>query len=125
MAEPDKPTWVELLNERTHLLIKELVPTKLLRYLNLPISDKENIECDEKNKGKQVATMTLVSRLIKRNGPNGQKIFEQLVRALRNVGNQQSALLLDPNFKGNYTMYHCTCNPQKSTKSTISRSVCG
>lgn len=102
MAEPDKPTWVELLDERTPHLIKELVPTKLLPYLNLPISDKENIQCDEKNKGKQVATVTLFSKLTKRNGPNGQKTFEQLVRALRNVGNQQSALLLDPNFKGNY-----------------------
>ncbi|CAH3035189.1 unnamed protein product [Porites lobata] len=99
MAEPDKPTWVELLDERTPHLIKELVPTKLLPYLNLPISDKENIQCDEKNKGKQVATVTLFGKLTKRNGPNGQKTFEQLVRALRNVGNQQSALLLDPNFK--------------------------
>ena len=88
MAEPDKPTWVELLDERTPHLIKELVPTKLLPYLNLPISDRENIECDEKNKGKQVATVTLFSKLTKRNGPNGQKTFEQLVRALRNVGNQ-------------------------------------
>ena len=102
MAEPDKPTWVELLNERTRYLIKELVPTKVLPYLNLSKCDKENIECDEKNNGKQIATVTLFSKLTKRNGPNGQKTFEQLVRALRNVGNQQSALLLDPNFKGNY-----------------------
>lgn len=130
MAGPDKPTWVELLDERTPHLIKELVPTKLLPYLNLPKSDKENIECDEKNKGKQIATVTLFSRLTKRNGPNGQKTFEQLVRALRNVGNQQSALLLDPNFKGNYyvSLYLTVntdsyCNQQKSTKSTMSRSV--
>ena len=102
MATPVKPTWIELLDERTPHLIKELAPTKLLRYLTLPSSDKENIKCDETNKGPREATLTLLNRLKKRNGPNGQKTFEQFVRALRNVGNQQSALLLDPNFKGKY-----------------------
>ena len=100
MAEP---TWVELLEERSQHLIKELSPTKLLPYLNLPSCDKENIECDERNRGKREASVTLLNRLKKRNGPNGQKVFQGFVRALRNVGNQQSALLLDPHFKGKYS----------------------
>lgn len=94
-------TWVELIDERTPHLMKEVAPTKLLPYLNLPNSDKENIICDERNKGKTEATLTLLNKLKKQNGPNGRKTFEELVRALRNVGNQQSALLLDPHFKGN------------------------
>lgn len=103
MAEP---TWVELLEARSQHLIKELSPTKLLPYLNLPSCDKENIMCDERTKGKVEASVTLLNRLTKRNGPNGKKVFQDFVRALRNVGNQQSALLLDPHFKGKYsTLY--------------------
>lgn len=93
-------TWVELIDERTPHLIKEVAPTKLLPYLNLTNIDKENIRCDERNKGKTEATLTLLEKLKKQNGPNGRKTFDGLVRALRNVGNQQSALLLDPHFKG-------------------------
>lgn len=103
MAEP---TWVELLEARSQHLIKELSPTKLLPYLNLPSCDKENIMCDERTKGKVEASVTLLNRLTKHNGPNGKKVFQGFVRALRNVGNQQSALLLDPHFKGKYsTLY--------------------
>ena len=80
--------------------MKEVAPTKLLPYLNLTNNDKENIRCDERNKGKTEATLTLLDKLKKQNGPNGQKAFDELVRALRNIGNQQSALLLDPHFKG-------------------------
>lgn len=93
-------TWVELIDERTPHLMKEVAPTKLLPYLNLTNSDKENIRCEERNKGKTEATLALLEKLKKKNGPNGQKTFDGLVRALRNVGNQQSALLLDPHFKG-------------------------
>lgn len=93
-------TWVELIDERTPHLMKEVAPTKLLPYLNLTNSDKENIWCEERNKGKTEATLALLEKLKKKNGPNGQKTFDGLVRALRNVGNQQSALLLDPHFKG-------------------------
>ena len=93
-------TWVELINERTKHLMKEVAPTKLLPYLNLSNSDKENIRCDERNSGKTEATLTLLDKLKKQNGPNGRKAFDELVRALRNVGSQQSALLLDPHFKG-------------------------
>jgi len=93
-------TWVELIEERSPHLVKEVAPTKLLPYLNLPNSDKENIRCDETNKGKTAAALTLLEKLTKQNGPNGRKAFDELVRALRNVGSQQSALLLDPHFKG-------------------------
>lgn len=100
MAAFVEPTWVELLDDRAQHLIKELKPTKLLPHLNLPASDKENIICDEERKGPREATVTLLERLKKRNGPSGKKIFQGFVRALRNVGNQQSALLLDPHFQG-------------------------
>ena len=99
-----EPTWTELLDERAKHLIKELVPTKLLPYLNLPQSDKEAITCDEQNKGQIQATGTLLEKLKKRNGANKQKTFDGFVRALRNVGHQQSALLLDPHFKGKFTL---------------------
>lgn len=111
MAAAVEPTWVELLDERTQHLIKELVPTKLLPHLNLPSSDKENITCDERNNGPREASLTLLNRLKKRNGPNGKNTFHGFVRALRNVGNQQSALLLDPHFKGN--CHPITCREQK------------
>ena len=100
MAASVEPTWVELLDDRAQHLIKELKPTKLLPYLNLPASDKENIICDEERKGPREATVTLLERLKKRNGPSGKKTFQGFVRALRNVGNQQSALLLDPHLQG-------------------------
>ena len=93
-------TWVELIDERTPYLMVEVAPTKLLPFLNLSSSDKENIICDERNKGKTEAALTLLEKLKKQNGPNGRKAFDGLVRALRNVGSQQSALLLDPHFKG-------------------------
>lgn len=93
-------TWVDLINERMPHLIKEVAPTKLLPFLKLPKCDEENIVCDERNMGPAQATWTLLNKLKKQNGPNGRKTFDALVRALRNVGNQQSALLLDPHFKG-------------------------
>ena len=102
-------TWVELIDERTPHLMKEVAPTKLLPYLNLSRSDKENIRCDETNKGKTDAALTLLDKLKKQNGPNGRMAFDELVRALRTVGNQQSALLLDPHFKGkdlNYEFFN-------------------
>lgn len=93
-------SWVKLIDERTKHLMKEIAPTKLLPYLNLSNSDNENIRCDEVTKGKTTAALTLLDKLKKQNGPNGRKGFDELVRALRNVGSQQSALLLDPHFKG-------------------------
>jgi len=102
MAAPVEPTWVELLEDRTEFLINELVPTKLLPFLSLPACDKENIIADERNNGPIEASITLLDRLKKRNGSNGKKTFDGFVRALRKVGNQQSALLLDPHFQGNY-----------------------
>ena len=93
-------TWAGLIHERTKHLMKEVEPTKLLPYLNLSNRDKEIIRCDERNNGKTKATLTLLDRLKKQNGPNGRKAFDELVTALRNVGSQQSALLLDPHFKG-------------------------
>jgi len=104
MASPEA-TWVDLIDERTPHLMKEVAPTKLLPYLNLSNGDKENIRCDETNKGKTEAALTLLDKLKKQNGPNGRKAFDGLVRALRNVGSQQSALLLDPHFKGKNLHY--------------------
>ena len=105
MAIPET-TWIHLLDERAPHLIEEVAPTKLLPYLNLPKWDKENIVCDERNLGPAYATSTLLDKLKRRNGPEGWRTFDALVRALRNVGNQQSALLLDPHFKGNkYTIW--------------------
>ena len=99
-------TWIDLLDERTPHLIEEVAPTKLLHHLNLPKWDKEKITCEERNEGPAYATATLLDKLKKQNGPEGQKTFDALVRALRKIGNQQSALLLDPHFKGNkYTMW--------------------
>ena len=104
MASSEAP-WVELIEERTPHLMKEVAPTKLLPYLNLSNCDKENIRCDETNKGKTEATVALLEKLKKQNGPNGRKAFDELVRALRKVGSQQSALLLDPHFKGKNLHY--------------------
>ena len=105
MAIPET-AWIHLLDERAPHLIEEVAPTKLLPYLNLPKWDKENIVCDERNLGPAYATSTLLDKLKRRNGPEGWRTFDALVRALRNVGNQQSALLLDLHFKGNkYTIW--------------------
>ncbi|XP_066027476.1 uncharacterized protein [Pocillopora verrucosa] len=98
MAIPET-AWIHLLDERAPHLIEEVAPTKLLPYLNLPKWDKENIVCDERNLGPAYATSTLLDKLKRRNGSKGWKTFDALVRALRNIGNQQSALLLDPHFK--------------------------
>ena len=95
-----EPTWTELLDERTKYLMKELVPSKLLPHLNLPESDKEKIICDEQHEGQRQASLSLLERLKKRSAGNGKKTFDRFVRALRNEGLQQSALLLDPHFKG-------------------------
>ena len=103
MSSAKEPTWVELLDERTTHLTKELTPVKLLPHLNLPNHEKEKITCVEKNDGQEKASMTLLENLKKRDGPNGRKIFEQLVRALRIVGLHQSALLLDPHLRGKST----------------------
>lgn len=96
-----EPPWTELLDERTPHLMKELVPSKLLPHLNLPESDKEKIICDEQREGQRQASLSLLEKLKKRSGGNGKKTFDRFVRALRNEGLQQSALLLDPHFKGN------------------------
>lgn len=97
---PPEPTWTELLDERTPHLVKELVPAKLLPHLNLTASDREKIMCDERCEGQRHASLSLLEKLKKRNGGNGKQTFDRLVRALRNEGLQQSALLLDPHFKG-------------------------
>ena len=119
MAIPET-TWIHLLDERAPHLIEEVAPTKLLPYLNLPKWDKENIVCDERNLGPAYATSTLLDKLKRRNGPKGWKTFDALVRALRNIGNQQSALLLDPHFKGNkYTIWKLKGYHLRSAKLSI------
>lgn len=97
--------WTELLEARTPHLMKELVPSKLLPHLNLPESDKEKIICDEQREGQRQASLNLLEKLKKRSGGNGKKTFDRFVRALRNEGLQQSALLLDPHFKGKCNNY--------------------
>lgn len=109
MASSEATSWVKLIDERTRHLMKEVAPTKLLPHLNLSNSDMENIRCDEINKGKTTAALTLLDKLKKQNGPNGRKGFDELVRALRNVGSQQSALLLDPHFKGKNLHLKSSC----------------
>jgi len=99
-----EPTWTELLDERTPHLMKELVPSKLLPHLNLPESDKEKIICDEQREGQRQASLSLLEKLKKRSGGNGKKTYDRFVRALRNEGLQQSALLLDPHFKVSSTL---------------------
>ncbi|PFX15412.1 putative ATP-dependent RNA helicase DDX58 [Stylophora pistillata] len=82
----------KILNERLKDFMEEVIPVDLLPYLTcLQQTDKEDIEATQNNKGPTTANQTLVDRLKRRD-----KGFSHFVRALRQTGNEQTALLVDP-----------------------------
>ena len=84
-----------LLNVRQVNLRSEISPTKLLPFLKLPRTDKEQITCEEKINGKTIAADMLLDRIVRRD----DDVFYQLPKALRETGQHHAALLVDPCFK--------------------------
>lgn len=98
-----------LLREREEYFVENLCPVDLFPYLTcLSVPDKEQIECDSKQNGDSRATQTLFDRVIRR----GDEAFPIFVRALRETGYDNLAMILDPHYQGiiKLLLYSSVCN---------------
>jgi hypothetical protein len=97
----------KLLVDRLEYFVENLCPEDVIPYLHcLCKPDVENIRCDTKNYGDSKATQTLFDRL----GRRGDEAFPQFVRALRETGNGQLAMILDPFFRGKILLFSVIYN---------------
>ena len=86
----------ELIKRHLSDLVDDVIPVDMLPYLScLTSNDKEEIICEEANRGPMRATQKLVERLVRR--PNA---FQEFIRALRETGCEHLAELLYPQEEG-------------------------